>query len=518
MIVGDRVIGVISIDKFEPDFYNEELAELATAFAAQAAIAIENARLLETERAAREQAETLRAAAQSLGQHAGRARGLRSDPVGAAQGGAVHERQRPAARRRRARDRRRPRLSEPRGAARHALRLAQGRTIPPASWSSGTRRSSSRTSPQRFANFQDPFGEGSIKSWMAVPLLVGDRLIGMLTFDSFEPDFYTPEHARMAEAFAAFAATAIDKARYVDRAGAGARGGGGGDAGEERLPRDDEPRDPDADERRDRDDRPAARHGADAGAAGVRRGRPVERRCAPPRDRRHPRLLEDRGRQARARARAVRSARVRRGSARHRRAARLREGRRARLPRRRRACRRESSATAPGCGRCCSTCSRTRSSSRSRARWSSTSTPSPPGAERTVSHLAVRDTGIGIPQDRMDRLFESFSQVDASTTRRYGGTGLGLAISKRLVELMGGTMWVGERGGQGVDVPHRARLPPRPRCPRGSTSTSGLPQLAAQADPRRRRQRHQPRDREPAGAVVGDGARRGRASRRRRSR
>jgi len=76
--------------------------------------------------------------------------------------------------------------------------------------------------------------------------------------------------------------------------------------------------------------------------------------------------------------------------------------------------------------------------------------PSPDGGPRPYEiHFSVRDTGIGIAEDRIDRLFKAFTQGDASTTRRYGGTGLGLAISKRLAEEMGGRMWVESRVRQG---------------------------------------------------------------------
>ena len=68
------------------------------------------------------------------------------------------------------------------------------------------------------------------------------------------------------------------------------------------------------------------------------------------------------------------------------------------------------------------------------------SPPSP--TDPWILHFSVRDTGIGIPVDRLARLFKSFSQVDASVSRQYGGTGLGLAISKHLVELKGGKLWV----------------------------------------------------------------------------
>ena len=70
-------------------------------------------------------------------------------------------------------------------------------------------------------------------------------------------------------------------------------------------------------------------------------------------------------------------------------------------------------------------------------------------SDHVLIQFSVKDTGIGIPEDRIDRLFRSFSQVDASTTRKFGGTGLGLAISKKLAEAMGGEMWVESQEGQG---------------------------------------------------------------------
>ncbi len=111
-------------------------------------------------------------------------------------------------------------------------------------------------------------------------------------------------------------------------------------------------------------------------------------------------------------------------------------------------------------------------------------------------HFAVSDTGVGVPFDKQQTIFEAFSQVDGSTTRKYGGTGLGLAICSRLVEKMGGRIWVESEPGQGSTFHFTALFPlqimaPQKYEPIGVEMLRGLPVLVVDDNATNRRILHE---------------------------
>ncbi len=218
LVVRDRVIGALTVDSHEPNRYTDDDAETAMAFARHAAIAIEHARLFASECAARDHAERLRAATQALSStidlqevfslilselrkvvpyHSASVQELKGNRLELIGGHGF------------------PQVRELLGASfditaednpnGEVMRKRVPVILDDA--------------PARYAGFTSaPHRQAGTRAWMGVPLLFGDRLIGMVSIDSKEPGFYTAEHAGLALSFAAQAAIAIEHARLYDEA------------------------------------------------------------------------------------------------------------------------------------------------------------------------------------------------------------------------------------------------------------------------------------------------------------
>ncbi|MGD8624750.1 MAG: PAS domain S-box protein [Anaerolineae bacterium] len=217
MRVGERVIGVINItDDRETGAFAEQEIRLASLFADQAAIAVENARLFELEARRRREAETLRQATQALSATLNReevlglilselrqvvpydsasVQQLRGNCLEIIDGGGF------------------PDLDRVRGMS---IDLSAGDN-PNQQVVRERRPLILADAPLHYASFRrEPHGGAGTRSWLGVPLLFGDQLIGMLALDKREPDFYDEEHAQLALAFAAQAAIAIENARLFE--------------------------------------------------------------------------------------------------------------------------------------------------------------------------------------------------------------------------------------------------------------------------------------------------------------
>jgi PAS domain S-box-containing protein len=111
--------------------------------------------------------------------------------------------------------------------------------------------------------------------------------------------------------------------------------------------------------------------------------------------------------------------------------------------------------------------------------------------DSALLHVTVRDTGIGIPEEKQQKIFEEFAQADSSTTREFGGTGLGLTISSRLIELMGGRVWVESQAGLGTTFHFLVRLgivpDQTPRRPAELSRLAGMPVLVVDDNSTNRR-------------------------------
>ncbi len=221
LIVRDRVIGILTVDSRQPGAYSEEDGQLVFAFANQAATAIENARLFEAERHQRQEAETLREAALALTTSLDRDQVIKRILIQLQQ--VVPYDSASVQLLARSEIGQSDRLEIVGGHGFPNLPDLLGLSFPVGGNNPNTEVVHTRApfivadGPAVYGEFRrEPHAQAGIRSWLGVPMLVGEQLVGMIALDKREPGFYTEGHAQLALAFAAQAAIAIENARLFE--------------------------------------------------------------------------------------------------------------------------------------------------------------------------------------------------------------------------------------------------------------------------------------------------------------